>query len=758
MEKQSLIRTRDLLDLAPVAPAAVPRPEYSAEPQTGSLLDYWHAIFRRKLTLAVLATVGLGIGVGVTLMQTPMYRAGTSIEIQDTKEDNLAAKILNPQPDSTPTDPLTDIQTQIKILQSQSLIDRALTKAHVSSLADLNRRPVEKSAWPKIFPLSATGGTRDGLMEMVAKNLKVTAVNQTRIVEVTYEATDPVFAARFANLLTSEFMEQSLQARGQMNHKTSDWLVNQLDDIRSTLQHSEDALQAYARKEGLIYTGDKQNVSEEKLREMQTELLKVQEDRVEKQARFEIARRATPESVPEALNDSNVRAMESNLTDLRKQEAEMRITFKPDYSKAKRLHAEIESVESAIESKRTVIVSRLDNELQESQRREQLLGAAYAKQTRLVTDDSEKSIQYDMLKHEVDTNRQIYQTMLQRVKETSIASALKAANVRVIDPAKAPLHPYKPNLPVNAAAGLLCGLMLGVTGIILRSKADGTVREPGDAGMLLGIPELGVIPSADPRTRISRALAAFARQTERENQSLQTIPARNMSSMVADSFRAVLASILFAGARQRTRVLVVTSASPAEGKTTTASHLAVTVANMGRRVLLIDGDIRSPRIHRIFGLENSTGLTTTLKQVAVNDMLTDTFIQETGVPNLHVLTSGPALQAGADLLFSASMPTLINRYKDEYDMVFIDTPPMLVMPDARVLGSIADGVVLVASAGQTSRSAIQAAYGRFVEDRTPVLGVVLNKWNAKMSAHTYYANYKEPVTERALVKVTPAGA
>ena len=571
MEKQSLIRTRDLLDLAPVAPAAVSRPEYSAEPQTGSLLDYWHAIFKRKLALAAMATVGLGIGVGVALTQTPMYRASTSIEIEDTKENNLAAKILNPQPDSTVTDPLTDIQTQIKILQSQSLIDRALTKANISSLADLNRRPAENSVWPKIFPLSAAAGTRDGLIEKVAKNLKATAVNQTRIVEVTYEAADPVFAARFANLLTSEFMEQNLQARGQMNRKTSDWLVNQLDDIRKTLQHSEDALQAYARKEGLIYTGDKQNVSEEKLRELQTGLLKVQEERVEKQARFEVARQATPDSIPEALNDSNVRAMESNITDLQKQEADMSITFKPDYSKAKRLHAEIESVEAAIEKKRTLIVSRLDNELQESQRREQLLAAAYAKQTRLVTDDSEKSIQYDMLKHEVDTNRQIYQTMLQRVKESSIAAALKAANVRVIDPAKAPLHPYKPNLPVNAAAGLLCGLMLGVTGIVLRSKADGTVREPGDAGMLLGIPELGVIPSADPRTRISRALGLLGGRTERENQSLQTIPSRNMSSMVADSFRAVLASILFAGARQRTRVLVVTSASPAEGKTTTAS-------------------------------------------------------------------------------------------------------------------------------------------------------------------------------------------
>jgi capsular exopolysaccharide synthesis family protein len=179
---------------------------------------------------------------------------------------------------------------------------------------------------------------------------------------------------------------------------------------------------------------------------------------------------------------------------------------------------------------------------------------------------------------------------------------------------------------------------------------------------------------------------------------------------------------------------------------------------MGRRVLLIDGDIRSPRLHSIFDLDNSTGLTTTLNQIALQGPLTETFIQDTAVPNLHVLTSGPAIQAGADLLFSASMPTLIAKYRDAYDMVFIDTPPMLIMPDARVLARAADAVVLVARAGQTTRSAIQAAYQRFVEDRTPVLGVVLNSWNAKISSHKYYAAYKEPVIERAVVKATPAGA
>jgi capsular exopolysaccharide synthesis family protein len=356
----------------------------------------------------------------------------------------------------------------------------------------------------------------------------------------------------------------------------------------------------------------------------------------------------------------------------------------------------------------------------------------------------------------VDTNRQIYQVMLQRVKESTITSALRAANVRVIDPAKIPLHPFKPSLPMNGGAGFLSGLLLAIVGVIIRSKTNGTVQEPGEAEKLLGIPELGVIPAADlglagsPKPR-----GLFVGKSKQNGPSTQLISLSSKSPIVADSFRAVLASILFAGARQRQRVLVITSASPGEGKTTTACNLAVAFANLGRKVLLIDADTRNPHVHGIFGLENSTGLTTTLKHVAVNETRKGAFVRETSVPNLHVLTSGPAMQDGADLLFSSSMPNLIARYRDEYEMVLIDTPPMMVMPDARILGSFADGVVLIASAGKTDRIAIQAAYRRFVEDRTPVLGIVLNNWNVKTSLHNYYGAYKEPVTEQALVKVAP---
>jgi capsular exopolysaccharide synthesis family protein len=199
---------------------------------------------------------------------------------------------------------------------------------------------------------------------------------------------------------------------------------------------------------------------------------------------------------------------------------------------------------------------------------------------------------------------------------------------------------------------------------------------------------------------------------------------------------------MFSGAKERPRVLVVTSANPAEGKTTTVTNLAATLANMNQKVLLIDGDIRSPRLHDIFGLDNSVGLTDLLAQRAVDGTLADASIRKTSIPHLSVLTSGPGVEAGVDLLFSQSMPALIAHYRRQFDMVLIDTPPMLVMPDARLLGRMADAVVLIARAGRTSRDAIQAAFRRFVEDQTPVLGIVLNDWNAKSSAYKYYSAYQ----------------
>lgn len=750
MNNNSLIQTREWTSVPAVPPAAVYVPESSVQAQPGSLLDYWGLLWRSRMLFASCTLAGLVIALGILLTQSPAYRARTTLEVQDVNHDFVDMKLASPVADSSPTDVLTDIQTQIKILQSDTLIDAALNKAGVHSAADLNPNERGISRLAGIVSLGGTNNGQETLTETAGKHLKVSVAGQTRIIEVSFDAPRAELAARFANDLTSEFIQQNTEKRWQMNRQTSEWLAGQLNDLRSKLETSENALETYARKQNLIYNADKQTVSEEKLRQLQAELSKAQADRMEKQSRFEIARTATPETLPDVLNDSNLRALETNLTDLRRKEAEMEVTFTDDYSQTKKLRAEAAALEEAIAKKRGEIVTRIANELTEAERREHLLAAAYADQTVRVTSDSQKSIQYDVLKREVDTNRQIYEAMLQRVKESAIASAIKASNVRVLDPARPPLHPYKPNYPVGSAAGLLFGSMFGLAAIVLRARTDSSVQEPGDAGSLLGIPELGVIPRAHSTPRFAPVVTLVPADKQLESPTPRLISAGNSlenSSAVADSFRAVLASIIFSGAKDRERVLVITSANSGEGKTTAAANLAVTLAKMNRKVLLIDGDIHNPRLHHLFGLPNSTGVTDLLLETAANGKLIDPVIRAVS-PNLYVLTAGPSVEEGADLLFSTAMPALIARYREQYDMVLIDTPPMLSMPDARVLGRLADAVVLIARAGRTSRAAVQAAFRRLMDDQSRVLGVILNDWNAKSSSYRYYGghyyNYSAP--------------
>jgi succinoglycan biosynthesis transport protein ExoP len=541
-----------------------------------------------------------------------------------------------------------------------------------------------------------------------------------------------------------------------MNRETSEWLVVQLDDLRHKLETSEDALQAYARQQGLLHTSDNQIVSQQKLGQLQDELTRAQADRIEKGSRFEVARKASPETVPDVMNDSNVRALQTNLADLERKDAELGVTFKPGYPDEMKIHAEIETIEGAISQKHAAIIDRINNELQESERREQLLSSAYARQAKLVMEDSQKSIQYDMLKHEVDTNRQIYESMLQRVKESSISSAIKASNVRIIDLANVPQHPFKPSLVSNAGAGLFCGILLGILGLVVRARTDGRIQEPGDAGLLLGIPELGVIPAAQPLHRLVAGSLSLT-SLDQHDGNVELLPANQGYPMVSDSFRAVLTSIVFGSPKEARIALVITSPSCAEGKTTTALNLAVTLANMNRRVLLIDGDTRSPRMHDIFGLSNLTGLTELLTRSHIDDKSAWLPIRETAVKGLSVLTSGPLVQTGANLLYSKTLPWLISHYREQYDMVIIDTPPALSMPDARILGRLADGVVLVARAAHTTRDAIHTTFHRFVEDHTCVLGIVLTDWNMKASSYDYYHGaYGSKSTESMLEKVKRA--
>jgi capsular exopolysaccharide synthesis family protein len=285
-------------------------------------------------------------------------------------------------------------------------------------------------------------------------------------------------------------------------------------------------------------------------------------------------------------------------------------------------------------------------------------------------------------------------------------------------------------------------------------RADRTIQEPGETAFFLNIPELGIIPSESAGTRVRVRIAnkklsdAIERATVKEagpsmsRERIELATWQQRPSMVAESFRATLVSILFSGTNgNRPRVMAVSSSGPGEGKSTVVSNLGIAVAEVNQRTLVIDADLRKPRLHEIFNLSNDRGLSDLLRSKEPLTFIPEGVIQETGIPELYILTSGSKTAAATSLLYSTRMPELLRTLRTEFETIFIDTPPMLQIPDARVLGRMVDRVIMVVRAGKTTRDAAQAAHQRFAEDGTRLLGTILNDWNPKRSPNGYYGNY-----------------
>jgi polysaccharide biosynthesis transport protein len=764
---------------------------FADDPGSGGPLKYFRTLYRRKGTLMMFGFFGLLTAMLLTLPQTPVYQARASLEIQDLNDNFLNMKQITPVSDGNSYTALTDIQTQIKLLQSESLVKRVLarlkshapgssTESRSSVVPQVRTTPID--VWRRALHLPDPKLPDEFDPGLAARNLNVRAAGQTRIIELRYDSSTPRFAADFANALAQEFIDSNMEARWKMSQHTGEWLSHQLEDMRIKLERSEDSLQSYARRTGLMFTSEssnseKTNIAEDKLRQLQEECSKAQGDRITKQARWEMTKTGSADGLPDVLNDSSLRSLQDKVTELRRQRAELITTYTEKHNKVQRVEAQIAPLEAALQKERSAIVGRLRNDYEAALRREALLEADYASQSRIVSDQAEKSIQYNILKRELDSNRQLYEAMLQRVKESSIASAMRASNVRIVDLAEPPVFPYKPSLRMNCILGLLSGLLLGVAFVTIRDNADSSLQNPGDAAFWLSVPELGMIPSAKkelgPRLNLylsnkrsslgkPRVLfptdapanaptsdsytpadsATVANDTGKQAAAcMELISWQRKPGPVAESFRSLLTSILFSGENgTRPRVLVVSSANPMEGKTTVASNLGIAFAAIHHKVLIIDGDLRKPRMHEIFGVGNEHGLTTLLKHWPVEPDVLKTVLRQTSIPGLFVLPSGFAGQNPANLLYGAKLAELLATLKTEFDMVIIDTPPMLQMPDARVFGRLADAVILVTRAGQTTRDAAMAAKQRFAEDRTRVLGTILNDWNVKSSRSGYLVN------------------
>ena len=729
----------------------------SRGPGYTDISDYWHLLRRHRLILLGFTIAGLIAAIIISLIQTPTYRVRTSLEIQGTNFLDLKGNDSSRAAEYYTT-PEMYVETQVKLLQSESLL------AHVIDKLNLHKeRPVK--GWPafklRVYRILDWSGTsslpeREELIRKIQRNLTVTTAGNSRLLEVLYESPDPRRAADFANTLVNEFIELSQEERWKAAQGTAQWLTNHLNEMKVQLETSEARLQDYAATSGLSPVSEKESPEQDRLRELLDELSKAQSDRIAKQAKYEEAQRKQADSLPEFLGDTTMRDYREKLTELQRQYAELSATLTPEHYKVQRVQAQINELKSAMQKESSSVLQSIGNDYAAAVRRERLLAEARAEQEKIVTNQSSKAIHYDTLKRDVDSNRRLYELMLERVKEASLTSAMRDSNVLVVDRATPPPIPYRPNVPVNSAIGLFSGVFMGFAFVLVRERIDRRISAPGDAQVCLDLRELGVMPldeSAIPAPILNRlnphrpdspVLTGTPEDPARDD-CPELATWKRKPSLLAECARTTLTSILLPTREGDTpQLIVVTSPEPGDGKTTIACNLSIAMAEIGRKVLLIDGDLRRSRLHKVFGAPNNSGLADLLwAQTPLETVPISHLVRETGVSGLYLLPGGYCGINPTNLFYSPRMERLLNRFRKEYQIVMIDAPPMIHLADARVLGCQADGVILVVRAGRTTAEKALFVRQRFAEDGTRMLGVVLNSWNPRLSDHNGYGNYAD---------------
>jgi succinoglycan biosynthesis transport protein ExoP len=752
--------SKELIVRSAVPPVSPAYPYLSGvrEPRS-QWLEYWEALRRKLLMVGLLAALGGGAGLLAALLQHPLYRARTVLDIRNLDENLLNVRDAGAATGASATGlPESYLQTEIKILQSDSVLKRALDRMPKVQLASQQPRSLSLFNGLLRIPQPRQASLND-LVADASHRIKVRALGNTRIVEILCDGRDGQIAANMCNNLAQTYILYNLESRHESTSETGDWLKSQLESVRLRLTQSESELKDSARESTLVFNNELDNPAQDQLRQLETELSRAQGERISKQSEYEVLLTSGPDALPLSLDQGPIRDYRMRLAELNRQLAEMSTTMTPEHYKIRELKSEISQLASALQKERGDLLNRLRTDYESVQRRETMLKAAYDQQIATVSEHGDKAVRYEMLKRDVDSGRKLYEVLLQRVEEVNLANAMRASTISVVDKAVAPTVPYSPHWPASTAIGFFAGACLGLGLAVISSRSDQTLRVPGEAPSHLHIRELGVIPSARarnawPHFRRARAAPQLNGYLELDldrskleanramtiqicnKQDVELVTLRDDQPQVAEAFCGAMNSLLFAiVGGVRARVIVITSPEVGDGKTSVTTNLAIALARSGRRVALVDGDLRRPRLHEVFDLETQGGLATLLLDSKPIGELAETAIAlPTGVEGLFVLPTAAAKgQDVSALLHSARMSALLRRLRGKFDVVLVDSPPMALLSDARVLGSLSDGVLLVFRAGKTTRESAVATQQCFREDGIPILGTVLNDWNSRKS-------------------------
>ncbi len=695
-----------------------------------SFATFWQVVLKR-ITTIVTATVIVAVLTGIyTFKMSPVYKATATVDVETTYPQ---LQTLNEVYRQSPVDDNSFLVTQMQVLQSDSLAWTTLQQLGLDRAAS----PGMASA-PGQSAIRIAAARKAALIGDFKEGLSVAPLKDSRILAVSYESGNPELAANAVNRLIDNYTDANFEQRNDFTRRASGGMEQQLQELKVKVEKSQQALIDYERQNLIVSVGDKGTINDERLEQLNRDYTNVESDRVQKQSLYELAK-ANEGQVGIIVEDRVLQHLEEKYSDLKAAYADALTQYGPNFPKAVRLHDQLTQLQSLMEAARKLAIEKAHNDYLEALSREKLIGEAMAKEKENVSALNQRMIEHNILKREFDINQQLYESLLQRLKDATLSASLQVTNVHVIDPATPPSTPISPNRPRNLAAGLMIGLILGITLAFVQEALDSSVRTAEEAERLVNAPALAVIPAETDGYRRKQMAGGPSLGAAAGPNGVGLAVLKRPSSPMAESFRSLRTSVLLSTAPRPPQTLLVTSAQMGEGKTSTATNLAMSFAQRQGPVLIIDADMRRPSVAKTLGVANERGLSSFLTGA---HSLDEVLIQYERTPNLWILPAGPRPPDPAELLSSHMMDATLKDLLKRFTQIVIDSPPLLLVTDAVILSANVDGVILVVASGTTARGALARAHRILENAGSRVLGMVLNK--VDMRFDTYYGSYYGP--------------
>jgi len=691
--------------------------ELMAAPHRGWTIDEYVRVLvkRRWAVLSVLLCL-VGIAALYSFTATPIYKATVQILIE-----RQTPRLLEQPGAPAPYDHSSEefYQTQYKLLESRALIKKVVDKLQ---LKEHRYYSVIFKELPPTGDEAAKQQAEESLMDSIARNTEVKPIRQSSLVNISFSHRDPKFAAQVANTLAQSYIDQSLELRFAASQVASAWLEAKLVDARKKLEDSEAKLNQYKREFGIVGLEDKENITTQKLEQLNKDLLTAQTHRMEAETRFKEVSEGRP--ISQVLNNALIQTLKSQEAKIIAEQSELGRKYGPIHPRMIQLNHELTATRAKIGTEMSQVIQAVKNEYYMAQAQEQKLKAALEAQKVDTQDMSDRGIQYRVLLRDVETTRALYENMLKSLKATTATENTPPTNIRIVYPATVPTGPASPRKMLNLLIAAIFGLVLGTSLAFGLEHLDTSLKTPEEVEHWLEIPNLAIIPHIE------------AGPLDDELGAPGLVTALDTQSIVSESYRSLRTSILFSTPVHAPQVLLVTSALPTEGKTLTAANLAIVMSKNEPKVLLVDADLRRPTLHQLFEVEQEPGLSNFL----VGEM-EELPVVPTRVPHLFLVPCGHIPPNPSELLGSERMREFLAMAKDQFGRVILDSPPLMSVTDGAILASKADGVLLVVRAESAPRKAVMEARDRVLNLKAPLLGALLNDVPLKRDGYHYGYHY-----------------